>query len=47
MFLLKSKRPAVYRENTNLKLSGPPSAPMSIIRVKFEDAKDGRPTGKP
>lgn len=42
MFLLKSKRPAIYRDNTSLELAGPGGAPLSIT-VKYQRAKDGRP----
>ena len=42
MFLLKSKRPLVYRENARLEPTGPRGAPVAIT-IKFQKAKDGRP----
>lgn len=46
MFMLKSKRPAIYRDNSSMELSGPGGVPINVT-VRFEDAKDGRPTAKP
>jgi hypothetical protein len=42
MFLLKSKRPLIYRDNARLEPAGPGGAPVTIT-VKFQKAKDGRP----
>ena len=44
MFMLKSKRPHIYRDNASLELSGPGGGPISVA-VKFQDSKDGRSSG--
>jgi hypothetical protein len=42
IFLLKAKRPQVYRDNAVVEHTGAGGGPLEI-RVRFVDAKDGRP----
>lgn len=42
MFLLKSRRPEVYRERSETKLTGDPSAPIHVIEFRRREVPDGR-----